>query len=110
MRQEGVGASTETSSADGNLTGHGLVAFADDTSFFETTPERAQRSAQIVEDVLALVCLKIDTQKSLQMSLIWVTQKGIPMRKVNSEFTVAETVHMGGEPVPLPEHDEGLSF
>ncbi len=35
------------------------------------------------------------------MSLIWVTQKGIPMRKVKSEFTVAETVHMGGEPVPL---------
>ncbi len=66
LRQEGVGASTETSLADGNLTGHGLVAFADDTSFFEaTTPELAQRSAHIVEDVLALVCLKIATQKSL---------------------------------------------
>ena len=70
LREEGVGASTETSSADGNLTGHGLVAFADDTSFFEATPELAQRSAQIVEDVLALVCLKIATQKSIQMSLI----------------------------------------
>ena len=54
-----------------------------------------------MEDVLALVCLKIATQKSIQMSLIWVTQKGIPVRKVNSEFTVAETVHMGGEPVPF---------
>ncbi len=44
------------------------------------------------------------------MSLIWVTQKGIPIRKVKSEFTVAETVHMGGKPVPLAEHDEGLRY
>jgi hypothetical protein len=58
-----------------------LVAFADDTSFFEATPELAQRSAHIVEDVLALVCLKIATQKSLQMSLLWVNQKGIKKKK-----------------------------
>ncbi len=78
LRQEGWGRlPTETSSADGNSTGRGLVTFADDMSFFEATPELAQRSAQIVEDVLALVCLKIATQKSLQMSLIWVNQKGI---------------------------------
>jgi hypothetical protein len=60
--------------------------------------------------VLALVCLKIATQKSIQMSLIWVTQKGMPLRKVKSEFTMAETVHMGGEPVPLAEHDEELRY
>ncbi len=51
LHEEGVGASTESSSADGNLTGHGLVAFADDTLFFETTSELAQRSAKALEDV-----------------------------------------------------------
>ena len=72
-----------------------MVAVADDTSFFEATPELAQRSAHIVEEVLALVCLKKATQKSLQMSLLWVNQKGIPMRKVKSEFSVDEIFHMG---------------
>ena len=48
LRLEGVGASTVTSTSDGRLTGHGLVAFADDTAFFEATTELAQRSADIV--------------------------------------------------------------
>ncbi len=39
---EGAGTSTKSSSADGNLTRHGLVAFEGDTSFFEATPELAQ--------------------------------------------------------------------
>ncbi len=44
------------------------------------------------------------------MSLLWVNQKGVPMRKVKSEFSVDEIVHMGGEPVPLAEHDERLRY
>ncbi len=71
LRLEGVGGSTETSTSDGHLTGHGLVAFADDTAFFEASTELAQRSADIVVEVLALMCLKIATSKSLKMSLVW---------------------------------------
>ncbi len=71
LRKEGLGASTETSTGDGTLTGWGLVAFADNTSFFETTPALAQVSATIVTQVLVLVCLNIATHKSLQLSLIW---------------------------------------
>ncbi len=48
-----MGASRETSTSDGRLTGHGLVAFVDDTAFFEATTELAQRSADIVVEVLA---------------------------------------------------------
>ena len=71
LRKEGVGAFTETSTGNGTLTGWGLVAFADDTSFFETNPDLAQEaSATVVSQVLALVCLNITTHKSLQMSLI----------------------------------------
>jgi hypothetical protein len=110
LRAEGVGASTETSTSDGTLTGHGLVAFADDTAFFEATTELAQRSAGIVVDVLALMCLKIATSKSLQMSLIWVTLNVMPSRKVMSEFSAEEIIKMGGEAVPVAEHDEGLRY
>ncbi len=38
LRLEGVGASTKTSSADGNLTGHGLVVFAPTTRRFSKPP------------------------------------------------------------------------
>ena len=110
LRKEGVGASTETSTADGTLTGWGLVAFADDTSFFETTPLLAQLSATIVSAVLALVCLNIATHKSLQMSLIWDRSTGKPERKLRDEFLPHENISMGGEKVPIAEHDEGLRY
>ena len=110
LRSEGVGASTVTSTSDGRLTGHGLVAFADDTAFFEATTELAQRSADIVVEVLALMCLKIATPKSIQMSLIWVSLNGQPSRKVASEFSEAENIKMSGEAVPVAEHDEGLRY
>jgi hypothetical protein len=110
LRLEGVGASTETSTSDGRLTGNGLVAFADDTAFFEATTELAQRSADIVVEVLSLMCLKIATPKSLQMSLIWVTLNGLPSRKVASEFSEDEYIKVSSEAVPVAEHDEGLRY
>ena len=76
----------------------------------QATTELAQRSADIVVAVLALMCLKIATSKSLQMSLVWVTLNGQPSRKVASEFTEEERIQMSGEPVPVAEHDEGLRY
>ncbi len=59
-------------------------------------------------EVLALMCLKIATPKSLQMSLVWVTLNGLPSRKVASDFSEDERIKMSGEAVPVAGHDEGL--
>ncbi len=36
--------------------------------------------------------------------------KGLPSRKVTSEFSLDETIKMSGEAVPVAEHDEGLRY
>ena len=44
------------------------------------------------------------------MSLIWDRSTGKPERKLRDEFLAHENVSMGGEKVPIAEHDEGLRY
>ena len=44
------------------------------------------------------------------MSLIWDRSTGKPERKLREEFLAHENISMGGEKVPIAEHDEGLRY
>ena len=54
LRREDVGKSVILAGVAGEPVQAGLSAFADDTAFLERTAEEAQRSASVVEAVLAL--------------------------------------------------------
>ncbi len=111
MRREDVGKSVILSGVAGEPVQAGLSDFADDTAFLERTAEEAQRSAAVVEAVLALVCLKLAPAKSLHMVASYVDSpvSGRLSRTVD-EITAAERVVIGGITVPLVGADEGLRY
>jgi hypothetical protein len=69
LRLEGVGNSPSLPGLHGEVIRSGLVAFADDTAFFETSAQACQRSAKVVEDTLVLVCLRLAPAKSQHLAI-----------------------------------------
>ena len=112
LRREDMGKSVTLSGEAGEQVQAGLSAFADDTAFLERTAAGAQRSALVVEEVLALVCLKLAPAKSLHMAATYVDTADsgrLSCRTVN-EIPVAGRVVIGGVLVPLVGADEGLRY
>ncbi len=106
LEREGVGSSVRLDQAGGA----GLTAFADDTTIMEGGLERMQASMDIVRKVLELLGLEVAGNKSQHLALRFVRFQGRRNFKLKCEEARPDLLTMGGESVPMVEHDFGLRY
>ena len=110
LRLEGVGNSPSLPGLHGEVIRPGLVAFADDTAFFETSAQACQRSAKVVEDTLMLVCLRLAPAKSQHLAIEYKWTAHGRELCTTDEIPEQDRVQLGGIRVPLVGGDEVLRY